>query len=135
MDRGKRGDPELTALQKANSVEELEVFKRSHQLTLEIYRITERFPQSEKYGLVAQMRRAAASIPSNLIEGSHRMGKAEYRRFVSIARGSAGELKYHFLLAKDLGYLSEEQYRSMKEKIDSISRMLSGLVKSLSKDK
>lgn len=118
-------------LRKANGIEDLEVFKASHQMTPEIYRMAEGYPQSEKYGLVVQMRRAAASILSNLIEGSHRMGKAEYRRFVSIARGSAGELKYQILLAKDLDYLSEEKYRSVKEKFDSISRMLSGLVKSL----
>ena len=117
---------------RVESVEDLEVFKRSHQFTLKIYRITEEFPKSEKFGLVSQMRRAAVSIPSNLIEGSHRLNRAEYRHFVGIAKGSAGELKYQLLLAKDLGYLSDKDYLPLRAEVDEISRMLSGLVKSLS---
>jgi len=117
---------------RVESVEDLEVFKRSHQFTLKIYRITEEFPKSEKFGLVPQMRRAAVSIPSNLIEGSHRLNRAEYRHFVGIAKGSAGELKYQLLLAKDLGYLSDKDYLALRAEVDEISRMLSGLVKSLS---
>jgi len=117
---------------RVESVEDLEVFKRSHQFTLKIYRITEEFPKSEKFGLVPQMRRAAVSIPSNLIEGSHRLNRAEYRHFVGIAKGSAGELKYQLLLAKDLGYLSDKDYLPLRAEVDEISRMLSGLVKSLS---
>ena len=117
---------------RVESVEDLEVFKRSHQFTLKIYRITEEFPKSEKFGLVPQMRRAAVSIPSNLIEGSHRLNRAEYRHFVGIAKGSAGELKYQLLLAKDLGYLSDKDYLALRAEVDEISRMLSGPVKSLS---
>jgi four helix bundle protein len=86
-------------MDKTKTVEDLEVFKRSHRLTLETYKITNQFPPDEKFGLVSQMRRAAASIATNLIEGSHRVSRAEYRYFVGIAKGSAGELKYHFLLA------------------------------------
>ncbi|MBI5968898.1 MAG: four helix bundle protein [Deltaproteobacteria bacterium] len=118
---------------KVESVEDLEVFKRSHRLTIKVYKITERFPKSELFGLVSQMRRAAASIATNLMEGSHRLNRAEYRQFVGIAKGSAGELKYHFLLAKDLGYLSEKEYLTLRGEVDEISRMLSGLVKSLSR--
>ena len=117
---------------KISSVEELEVFKRSHQLTFEIYKITEKFPKSEKFGLISQMRRAAASIATNLIEGSHRLNRTEYRYFVGVAKGSAGELKYQFLLVKDLGYLSDNEYLTFKAEVGEISRMLSGLVKSLS---
>jgi len=123
--KGKRMD-------KITSVEDLEVFKRAHALTLSIYRISNKFPNEEKFSLVSQMRRAASSIPTNLMEGSHRSNKGEYRQFAGIARGSAGELKYHLLLAKDLGYISDGQYETYKGEIDEISKMLSGLVKSLS---
>jgi four helix bundle protein len=101
-------------------------------LTLSIYKITTEFPNDEKFGLVSQMRRAASSIPTNLMEGSHRSNKGEYRQFVGIARGSAVELKYHLLLSKDLGYLSDQQYETLKVEIDEISKILSGLVESLS---
>ena len=117
---------------KVESVEDLEVFKKSHKLTLKVYRVTDAFPNSEKFGLVPQMRRAAASIPWNLMEGGHRLNKAEYRHFAGIARGSAGELKYQLLLAKDLGYLSEKEYMALRAEVDEISRMWSGLVTALS---
>lgn len=119
-------------MDKITSVEDLTVFKRAHALTLSIYKITTEFPSDEKFGLVSQMRRAASSIPTNLMEGGHRSNKGEYRQFVGIARGSAGELKYHLLLSKDLRYLSEQQYENLKVEIDEISKMLRGLVKSLS---
>jgi four helix bundle protein len=117
------------------SVEDLEVFKRGHQLAIKIYKISDGFPKGEKFGLTGQMRRAAASIATNLMEGSHRLSRMEYRQFVGIAKGSAGELKYQLLLAKDLGYLLEEKYFVFRKEVDDISRMLSGLVKSLSTQK
>ncbi len=119
-------------MDKIKSVEELEVFKKSHQFTLHIYRVTEKFPPVEKFGLVSQMRRAASSLCTNLMEGSHRLNRAEYRQFTGIAKGSAGELKYHLMLAKDLGYLSEEEYGRLKCELEEISRMLNGLIKALS---
>ena len=119
-------------MEKIKSVEELAVFKKAHTLTLSLYRISTRFPDEEKFGLVSQMRRAASSIAANLMEGSHRLGKNEYRQFSGIAKGSAGELKYHLLLAKDLGYLSEQEYESFRAETDEVSKMLSGLAKSLS---
>lgn len=119
-------------MDKITSVENLEVFKRAHARTLSIYKISNNFPNEEKFALVSQMRRAAVSIPTNLMEGSHRSNKGEYRQFAGIARGSAGELKYHLLLARDLGYISDRQYGDFRVEIDEISRMLNGLVKSLS---
>ena len=118
---------------KVESVEDLEVFKRSHRLTIKVYKNTEQFPKSELFGIISQMRRAAASIAANLMEGSHRLNRAEYRQFGGIARGSVGELKYHFLLAKDLGYLSDKDYTFLSAEADEISRMLSGLAKSLAR--
>jgi four helix bundle protein len=116
---------------KIDSVEELDVFKRAHQVALKIYKISMEFPADEKFGLVSQMRRAAASIATNLIEGSYRLNRAEYRQLVGIARGSSGELKYHILLAKDLGYLLENDYNILRAELDEISKMLMGLAKSL----
>lgn len=112
-------------------VEEMEVFKKSHKLTLEIYEITKRFPQEEKFSLISQMKRAAYSIPSNLMEGGYRFNRKEYKQFLSIAKGSAGELKYFLLLSKDLGYIVESDHLILSKMIDEISRMLSGLIKFL----
>ena len=122
-------------MDKIKSVEELEVFKRSHQFTLLIYKITKTFPSLEKFGLVPQMTRAAASLCTNLMEGSHRLNRAEYRQFTGIAKGSAGELKYQLMLAKDLGYLVEDEYIRLKFELEEISRMLNGLIKALSSTK
>ena len=120
---------------KIDSVEDLDVFKRSHQLTLNVYKMSTALPADEKFGLVAQMKRAAASICTNLMEGSYRLNRGEYRQFVGIARGSSGELKYHLLLAKDLGYISENDYSRYRVESDEISKMLKGLAKSLSAPK
>ena len=117
---------------KIDSVEDLDVFKRSHQLTLNVYKMSTALPADEKFGLVAQMKRAAASICTNLMEGSYRLNRGEYRQFVGIARGSSGELKYHLLLAKDLGYISENDYSRYRVESDEISKMLKGLARSLS---
>lgn len=117
-----------------SSIENLKVFQDSHQLTLELYKITKKFPNDEKFGLISQIKRASSSICANLMEGSHRNNKKEYRQFVGIARGSIGELKYHLLLlSKDLGYIDFEQYKMIINKINEISKMLYGLVKSLEK--
>jgi four helix bundle protein len=85
------------------SVEQLDVFKLAHELALKIYRITIRFPREENLSLVSQMRRAASSVGMNLVEGSMRLSKREYRQFVGIARGSAAEVSYQLLLAEIWG--------------------------------
>ena len=118
-------------MNRVKSVEELEVFKDGHNLTLTIYKISRKFPAEEKFSLIQQIRRAAASICTNLMEGSHRLGRKEFRQFVGIAKGSAGELKYHLLLAKDLGYLPQEQFVVLRSEAEKISKMLNGLAKSL----
>jgi len=114
------------------SVEDLDVFKLSHLLALEIYEITKKFPQHEKFGLISQMRRSAYSIPMNLLEGSHRLSKKEYRQFVGIAKGSAGEMKYQLLLARDLKYMSNDRYLEFIGKYERVSQMLTKLAQSLS---
>ena len=114
-----------------SSVENLDVFKKSNQITLELYNITKQFPLDEKFGLTSQIRRASSSICANLIEGSHRNNRAEYRQFCGIARGSVGELKYHLLLAKDLKYINNQKYNELIKEIDFISKMLYNLIQSL----
>jgi len=114
-------------------VKDLEVFKSAHSLVLDIYKLTENFPQEERFGLVSQVRRSAYSIPMNLIEGSNRLNTKEYRRFVGIARGSAGEISYQILLAKELGYISEEIYLELRNRYEIVIKMLTNLAKSLGK--
>jgi four helix bundle protein len=116
---------------KITKTEDLTVFKQAHQLTLDIYKISEKFPKAELWGLTTQIRRSAASICANLLEGSHRNNSKEYRQFVGIAKGSSGEVKYHLLLAHDLGYLTSEEYTKLNEEIEEICKMLHGLAKAL----
>jgi len=112
-------------------VEDLDVFKLSHSLTLEIFETTKTLPEEEKFGLISQMRRAAYSVPMNLMEGAHRLGSKEYRQFVGIAKGSAGEVKYQLLLAKDLKYISEDHYSNLKQNYERVSQILTKLAQSL----
>lgn len=114
-----------------NRAQDMDVFKLSHSLTIEIYRLTEKFPPEEKFGLSSQMRRSAYSIPVNIVEGASRLGTKEYRQFVGIARGSSGEISYQLLLSRDLGYISEQDYTSLSERYDRVARMLTGLIKTL----
>jgi four helix bundle protein len=112
-------------------VEELDVFKLSHSLALEVFQLTKTLPGEGKFGLVSQMRRAAYSVPMNLMEGSHRLSSKEYRQFVGITRGSAGEMKYQLLLVKDLEYISEGSYSQLLPEYERVSQMLTKLAKSL----
>ncbi|MGH7775477.1 MAG: four helix bundle protein [Candidatus Binatia bacterium] len=116
------------------SVEELDVFKLAHDLTLRVYRITADFPKEETFGLISQMRRAATSIGMNLAEGSMRLNSREYRQYVGIARGSAGEVCYQLLLAKDLGYLPSDVYEEIREGFNRVGQMLTRLGQSLDHD-
>ncbi len=109
----------------------LKVWHKAHQLTLLVYALTRTFPREEMYGLTSQIRRAAASIPANIAEGSGRRSDGELRRFLQIARGSASELEYHLLLARDLGFLGSPHYATVETNVAEVQRMLTALVKSL----
>jgi four helix bundle protein len=113
------------------TVQDLEVFRLAHQLVLGIYRVTRSFPREESFGMVSQLRRAAASVPANLIEGGARLHRAEYRRFVGMAKGSAAEVSYHLMLAKDLGYLPDSEYESLREGYTRAGQMLTRLAQAL----
>lgn len=116
------------------SVKDLEVFKKAHELALDIYKITSNFPREETYGLVSQMRRAAVSINSNLAEGGARPSKGEFRQFVGVARGSVAELEYQIKLSKDLGMIKVEDIKKVESEAEEISRMLTGLMSKISKN-
>ena len=114
-----------------NSVEDLDVFKLAHQLALKIYSVSKTFPREETYSLIDQMRRAAGSVGMNLMEGAMRLGSKEYRQFVGIARGSAGEVCYQLLLARDLNYISTVTYQELRTGYDRVIQMLSRLSQTL----
>jgi len=103
---------------------ELKVWDRSHALALAVYKATLRFPRVELVGLTSQMRRSSASIPTNIAEGCGRDAKGDLKRFLTIAKGSASELEYQLLLAKDLGYLPAPEYGQLAEETTEIKRML-----------
>lgn len=107
---------------------QIQVWEKAHQLTLEIYKVTAQFPKEELYGLTSQLRRASASIAANIAEGFGRGGNVELARFLQIAIGSAYEVEYHILLAKDLGLISKEPNELLAVHIIEIKRMLAALL-------
>lgn len=109
----------------------LEVWRKSHAITISIYQITASFPRDERFGLTSQLRRAAASIGANLAEGCGRGSDAEFKRFVQIALGSASELDYHILLARDLQMMQSTVYDQLRKDLQSARRMLAGLLRRL----
>ena len=106
----------------------LAVWQRSHQLALDVYARTASFPKEELYGLTSQLRRASTSVPANIAEGCGRGGGADLARFLQIAMGSASELEYHLLLARDLKMLPAEHYAALQDGVVEVKRMLSGLI-------
>jgi four helix bundle protein len=100
-------------------------------LAQQIYRVTERFPSSEQFGLTSQIRRAAVSIPSNIAEGAARQTKKEFLNFLHIAKGSLSELDTQLEIARRLEYLDQARWETLDERLERIDRMLSGLVRSL----
>jgi len=109
----------------------LKVWSKAHELTLVVYRRTRVFPKEEMYGLTSQLRSAAASIGANIAEGCGRRSDGEMKRFLQIARGSASELEYHFLLAGDLQLLDNAEFKNLEGKVLEVQRMLASLVQRL----
>ena len=113
------------------TVEKLEVAQRAHVLTLEIYRVTTGFPSDERFGLVAQLRRAASAIGANIADGDGGNSNREFARFLEIAKASANEVAYHVYLARDLGYLDEDTYQAISSEASVIRAMLVKLIRRL----
>lgn len=106
---------------------ELKVWEKAHALTLSIYKATESFPKAEMFGLTSQVRRCSSSVGANLAEGCGRQSDAEFRRFALIAMGSASELDYHLLLARDLNFLSLGIYAELSTALAEVRKMLTSL--------
>ncbi|PKF75566.1 four helix bundle protein [Chryseobacterium sp. PMSZPI] len=110
---------------------ELLVWQKSIDFVTEMYRITKTFPKTEIYGLISQIRKSAVSIPSNIAEGNSRRSKPDYLQFLKIARGSCAEVETQLIISKNLGFLNEDDYLKLNERIIGISKMLNGLINSL----
>ena len=116
---------------RVQSYRDLRVWKTAVDLTLEVYRITDAFPPSERFGLTSQLRRAAISVASNIAEGHARSTRGEYRNFLSVARGSAIEVEVQLFLAEQIGYVESPVLVKARGYCDSISRMITRLKRAL----
>lgn len=115
---------------KIKSFTDLLVWQEAHQLSLVIYKVTKEFPKSELYGLVNQMRRCAVSITSNIAEGFSRKNKKEKIQFYYISLGSISELLSQLFLARDLGFVGSDAFSDLSKKLETVGKMLQGLIKS-----
>ena len=112
----------------AKRFEDLLVWQKSHAVTLRVYRITKHFPREEQFGLTTQMRRAAVSVAANIAEGFSKRGRTDKARFMNIAQGSLEELRYYFILARDLAYIDSTD---SAEDVDEVARMLGAYTRTL----
>ncbi len=112
---------------------DLVVWQKSHKLVLEIYKITNTFPEKERYGLVQQLRRSAGSIAANIVEGKSKKTDKEFVSFLYNSRGSLEETRYHLLLSKDLEYISDSQFNDIEGSAQEVSYLLNKLIGSVSK--
>jgi four helix bundle protein len=110
---------------------QLRVWTSAHELTLAVYRATRAFPNDERYGLTAQIRRAAASIGANIAEGCGRRSRKDLSRFLVIASGSASELDYHLILAVDLKLLDGAACKHLADRLASVRRMLATFIRKI----
>lgn len=116
-----------------NKFESLPIFHEAHTFVLLVYKETAKFPSEEKYGLTSQLRRSSSSIPANIIEGNSRRHKKKYLEFLYFAKGSLEESKYHLLLARDLSYMSSDEYEELLLMSENIGRQLNGLIQYITK--
>jgi four helix bundle protein len=116
---------------KPRNFRDLQVWTLGKQITLDVYAATKNFPTDERYGLTAQMRRAASSIPSNVAEGFNRNHNNEYRQFLFIALGSCAELETQIEISSTLGYMTSDVRNQLLEQLDHEGRMLRSLIKKL----
>jgi four helix bundle protein len=112
---------------KVKSFEDLTVWQEAHKLTLEVYKLTAKFPGTEKYGVVSQLRRCSSSVPANIAEGFGRATTRELLRCLQIARGELEETRYFVLLSRDLGYVTSEDCESIAQHCNSIGRLINAL--------
>ena len=106
------------------SFKELEIYKRSKELLKEIYKITERYPNDEKYNVISQLRRSILSIPLNIAEGYGRKSREDFKRFLKISLGSSNEVEALLEISKELGYIEEREYKELSKENDEIGKMI-----------
>lgn len=111
----------------------LKAFELADELVFMVYKITKTFPKDELFGLTSQLRRAAVSIPSNIVEGASRDTESEFLRFLDMSYGSASELDYQISLAYRLGYIEEIPYSELREKSTETAKVINGLIRSIRK--
>lgn len=112
----------------------LRAFELADQLALEVYQTTKTLPKEEIFGMTSQLRRAAVSIPSNIVEGCARNSSADFLRFLDIAFGSGRELEYQLSLATRLGYINQSESQRLDSIVNELMKVLSGLIKSQRRD-
>ena len=105
----------------------LDLWQKSVDFVVDVYEVTKTYPVEERYGLISQIRRAAASIPANIAEGAARKSDKEFIHFLSNAQGSASEVDTHFYISLKLGYLNEANHNTLDQKLNDIGRMITGL--------
>jgi four helix bundle protein len=113
------------------SFQELETWKKAHDLTLAVYSVTRGFPQDERFGLISQLRRSTSSVPANIAEGFGRRSTKDFIRYLEIASGSLEETRYHLILARDLGYMKPAEFASMTSRCNETGKLLGALIRSL----
>jgi len=109
----------------------LKVWEKAHAVTLTVYKATEKFPKHELYALTSQIQRAAVSVPTNIAEGCGKDSDAELKRYFLIAMGSASELEYLLLLARDLNYLPQDNHQTLNADLSEVRRMLNAFIQKL----
>lgn len=109
----------------------IQAWEKAHAVVLDVYRVTAHFPREEMFGLTSQIRRSAASVPSNIAEGCGRGGESELARFLTYSQGSNMELDYQLLLARDLNLLEPAEFSDLSHRVDEVGRMISGYIASL----
>lgn len=112
---------------------DLRVYHEAHALVLEVYAVTDKYPKSEIFGLVSQMRRAAVSVVANIIEGHARFSKKEFRQFLFLANGSLVELEYYIELSLALKYISMEEYEKLDSRRNIVGSLLGGFIRSINR--
>lgn len=113
------------------SYRDLSAWQRARELVAAVYELTAEFPQDERFGLTAQVRRSAISVPSNIAEGYGRGARADYIRFLRIARGSLFEVEAQITLASDLGFITSDECEQMQSMIDAVAKPMWGLIRTL----
>ncbi|MCB0398985.1 MAG: four helix bundle protein [Winogradskyella sp.] len=115
----------------AHKFKELQIWQRSRSFCSDVYKLTSEFPESEKFGLVNQLRRASVSIPSNIAEGSSRSSNKDFVRFLTMSIGSAYEIETQLLIAHDLNFISEQELKQVTNDLNEIIKMISKFKSSL----